>query len=136
MKSTRTQIAFWRRPCCGRRRPGLTSRAARACVTIPHSRPTARADAGRLYVADRLGSEACGVVAREERHRIVTLSRECTSEREDEQTMAEEKVRRGLLLKTALEILRDAGTKIPPSQVLEELQPQGGLTPYELSPRQ
>ena len=34
--------------------------------------------------------------------------------------MAEEKVRRGLLLKTALEILRDAGTKLQPSQVLEE----------------
>ena len=36
--------------------------------------------------------------------------------------MAEEKVRRSLLLKTALEILRDAGTKVPPSQVLEELR--------------
>ena len=38
--------------------------------------------------------------------------------------MAEEKVRRSLLLKTAMEILRDAGTKIPQSQVLEELQQQ------------
>ena len=27
--------------------------------------------------------------------------------------MAEDKVRRGLLIKTALEILRDAGTKVP-----------------------
>ena len=47
--------------------------------------------------------------------------------------MAEEKVRRGLLFKTALEILRDAGTKIPQSQVLEELQSRVRLTPYELS---
>ena len=36
--------------------------------------------------------------------------------------MAEDKVRRGLLLKTAMEILRDEGTKVPQSQVLEELQ--------------
>jgi hypothetical protein len=32
--------------------------------------------------------------------------------------MAEDKVRRGLLLETALEILRDAGTKVPQSQCL------------------
>ena len=47
--------------------------------------------------------------------------------------MAEEKVRRSLLLKTALEILRDAGTKVPQSQVLEELQRRVRLTSYELS---
>ena len=47
--------------------------------------------------------------------------------------MAEDKVRRGLLLKTALEILRDAGTKVPQSQVLEELQRRVQLTPHELS---
>jgi 5-methylcytosine-specific restriction protein B len=47
--------------------------------------------------------------------------------------MPEDKVRRGLLLKTALEILRDAGTKVPQSQVLEELQRRVQLTPHELS---
>ncbi|WP_300606138.1 AAA family ATPase [Trebonia sp.] len=47
--------------------------------------------------------------------------------------MAEEKVRRSLLLKTALEILRDAGTKVQPSQVLEEIQRRVALTPRELS---
>jgi len=47
--------------------------------------------------------------------------------------MAEEKVRRGLLLKTALEILRDAGTKLQPSQVLEEIRNRVVLTPRELS---
>jgi len=38
-----------------------------------------------------------------------------------------------MLLKTALEILRDAGTKVPQSQVLEELRRKVALTPYELS---
>ena len=47
--------------------------------------------------------------------------------------MAVDKVRRGLLLKTALEILRDAGTKVPQGKVLEELQRSVQLTPYELS---
>ena len=47
--------------------------------------------------------------------------------------MAEEKVRRGLLLKTALEILRDAGTKLQPNQVLEEIRSRLVLTPRELS---
>ena len=47
--------------------------------------------------------------------------------------MAEDHVRRDLLLKTALEILRDAGIKVPPSQVLEELRRRVALTPYELS---
>jgi len=47
--------------------------------------------------------------------------------------MAEEKVRRSLLLKTALEILRDAGTKMHPSQVLEEIQRRVDLNSRELS---
>jgi 5-methylcytosine-specific restriction protein B len=47
--------------------------------------------------------------------------------------MVEEGVRRGLLLKTALEILRDAGTKVPQSKVLEELRRKVTLTPHELS---
>ena len=47
--------------------------------------------------------------------------------------MAEDRVRRGLLLKTALEILRDAGTKVPQGQVLEEIRRQVALTPQELS---
>ena len=47
--------------------------------------------------------------------------------------MAEDRVRRGLLLKTALEILRDAGTKVPQGQVLEEVRRQVALTPHELS---
>lgn len=47
--------------------------------------------------------------------------------------MAEDHVRRDLLLKTALEILRDAGIKVPPNQVLEELRRRVALTPYELS---
>jgi hypothetical protein len=34
--------------------------------------------------------------------------------------MAEGEVRRGLLLKRALEILRDAGTKVPQSRALGE----------------
>ena len=50
-----------------------------------------------------------------------------------DRAMAEEHVRRDLLLKTALEILRDAGTKVPPGQVLEELRRRVALTPYELS---
>jgi 5-methylcytosine-specific restriction protein B len=47
--------------------------------------------------------------------------------------MAEEHVRRDLLVKTVLEILRDAGTKVPPSQVLDELRRRVELTSYELS---
>jgi 5-methylcytosine-specific restriction protein B len=47
--------------------------------------------------------------------------------------MAEEHIRRDLLIKTVLEILRDAGTKVPPSQVLDELRHRIELTPYELS---
>lgn len=34
--------------------------------------------------------------------------------------MAEEHIRRDLLIKTVLGILRDAGTKVSPSQVLDE----------------
>jgi 5-methylcytosine-specific restriction protein B len=52
---------------------------------------------------------------------------------EDEQAMAEEKVRRSLLLKTAMEILRDAGRKMPSNQVLEEVQRRVDLNPRELS---
>ena len=47
--------------------------------------------------------------------------------------MAEDHVRRDLLLKTAMEILRDAGTEVPPRQVLEELRRQGGTHSIELS---
>ena len=47
--------------------------------------------------------------------------------------MTEEKVRRSLLLKTAMEILRDAGTKVHPSQVLEEIQHRVDLNLRELS---
>ena len=47
--------------------------------------------------------------------------------------MAEEHIRRDLLIKTVLEILRDAGTKVPPSQVLDELRGRLELTSYELS---
>ena len=47
--------------------------------------------------------------------------------------MTEEEVRRSLLLKTAMEILRDAGTKVHPSQVLEEIQHRVDLNLRELS---
>ncbi len=47
--------------------------------------------------------------------------------------MAEDQVRRGLLVKTVLEILRDAGTKVSQSQVLDELRRRVELTPHELS---
>jgi 5-methylcytosine-specific restriction protein B len=47
--------------------------------------------------------------------------------------MAEDHVRRDLLIRTVLEILRDAGTKIPPNQVLDELRRRVELTLYELS---
>ena len=47
--------------------------------------------------------------------------------------MAEERIRRALLFRTAMEILRDSGTKVPPVQVLEELHRRVPLTPYELS---
>ena len=47
--------------------------------------------------------------------------------------MAEERLRWGLLLRTALEILRDAGTKVPQAQVLEELRRRVAFNPRELS---
>ena len=47
--------------------------------------------------------------------------------------MAEEHVRRDLMLKTTLEILRDARAKLPPGQVLEELRRRMTPTPYERS---
>ena len=47
--------------------------------------------------------------------------------------MAEDRVRRALLLKTVLEILRDAGTRVPQSQVLEEVRRRVALNPHELS---
>jgi 5-methylcytosine-specific restriction enzyme B len=47
--------------------------------------------------------------------------------------MAEERLRWGLLLRTALEILRDAGTKVPQAQVLEELRRRVTFNPRELS---
>ena len=47
--------------------------------------------------------------------------------------MAEEKVRRGLLLKTAMEILRDDGAKVQPAKVLEEIRRRVALTSRELS---
>lgn len=47
--------------------------------------------------------------------------------------MAEEPVRRGLLIRTVLEILRDRGAKIPQAEVYEELRRRVQLTPYELS---
>jgi hypothetical protein len=47
--------------------------------------------------------------------------------------MAEDHVRRDLLIKTTLEILREAGTKVPQNQVLDELRRKVKLTPYELS---
>jgi 5-methylcytosine-specific restriction protein B len=47
--------------------------------------------------------------------------------------MADDQVRRGLLVKTALESLRDAGTKVPQNQVLEDLRRRVQLTAYELS---
>ena len=47
--------------------------------------------------------------------------------------MAEDKVRRGLLLKTAMEILRDHGSKLQPVKVLEEMRQRVALNPRELS---
>jgi 5-methylcytosine-specific restriction enzyme B len=47
--------------------------------------------------------------------------------------MADDHVRRDLLLKTALEILRDTGTKMPRPQVMEEIRRRLELTPYELT---
>jgi 5-methylcytosine-specific restriction enzyme B len=47
--------------------------------------------------------------------------------------VAEERVRRAVLLQAAMEILRDAGAKIPQGQVLEELRRRVQLTPQELS---
>jgi 5-methylcytosine-specific restriction protein B len=47
--------------------------------------------------------------------------------------MAEDKVRRSLLLKTAMEILRDHGGKMRPSEVLEELGRRIALNLRELS---
>src|SRR5260370_42280020 len=60
--------------------------------------------------------------------------RRCSIRRLDRgSAMAEENVRRDLLVKTVLEILRDAGTRVPPSQVLDELRRRIELSPYELS---
>ena len=47
--------------------------------------------------------------------------------------MAEETVGRDLLLKTALEIMRDAGTKMSRPQVMEEVGRRLALTPYDLA---
>ena len=47
--------------------------------------------------------------------------------------MAEDRVRRGLLLKTAMEILRDAGKKVPPPRCWKRLRRRVTLTPHELS---
>ncbi len=47
--------------------------------------------------------------------------------------MAEEPVRRALLLRTTMEILRDAGTKLSQSDVHEELHRRVQLNPHELS---
>jgi 5-methylcytosine-specific restriction enzyme B len=47
--------------------------------------------------------------------------------------MAEDKVRRSLLLKTAMEILRDHGSKMHQSKVLEQIRQRIELTPRELS---
>ncbi len=47
--------------------------------------------------------------------------------------MAEERVRRAMLFQAAMEILRDAGTKIPQGQVFDELRRRVRLTPHELS---
>jgi len=47
--------------------------------------------------------------------------------------MADEKVRRSLLLKTAMEILRDHGVKLQSAKVLEEMRQRVALTPRELS---
>ena len=46
--------------------------------------------------------------------------------------MAEDQVRWGLLIKTALEILRDTGSKLSRRDVMEELSRRIALTPYEL----
>jgi 5-methylcytosine-specific restriction protein B len=51
----------------------------------------------------------------------------------EEQTLAEETVRRGLLLRTTMEILRDAGRKFPPVEVLKELGHRIQLNTHELS---
>jgi 5-methylcytosine-specific restriction enzyme B len=52
---------------------------------------------------------------------------------ERDRAMAEGGVRRAWLLMRTLEILRDAGTKVPPSQVFEEVERRVTLTPRELS---
>src|SRR6266568_3727850 len=46
--------------------------------------------------------------------------------------MAEERVRRPLLLRVAMEIVRDAGPKLP-VELYQELRSRVQLTPYELS---
>lgn len=48
--------------------------------------------------------------------------------------MPEDHVRRDLLLKTALEILRDTGTKMSRPQVTEEIRRRLKPSPYELTP--
>jgi 5-methylcytosine-specific restriction protein B len=47
--------------------------------------------------------------------------------------MAEERVRRPLLLRVAMEIVRDAGPKLHPVELYQELRSRVQLTPYELS---
>jgi 5-methylcytosine-specific restriction protein B len=47
--------------------------------------------------------------------------------------MADERVRRGLLLRTVMEILRDAGTKLSQQEVDAELRPRVRLNSQELS---
>jgi 5-methylcytosine-specific restriction protein B len=48
--------------------------------------------------------------------------------------MVDDRVRRDLLLRAALEALRDSGTKLSRPQVMEEVRRRLDLTPYELEP--
>jgi hypothetical protein len=47
--------------------------------------------------------------------------------------MADDRVRRPLLLRAVMEILRDTGKRLPPSQVYEALRQRVDLSPFELS---
>jgi 5-methylcytosine-specific restriction enzyme B len=47
--------------------------------------------------------------------------------------LAEETIRRGFLLRTTMEILRDTGGKLPPAEVFKELGRRIQLNPHELS---
>jgi 5-methylcytosine-specific restriction enzyme B len=47
--------------------------------------------------------------------------------------MADDRVRRPLLLRTVMEILRDFGKRLPPAEVYEALRQRVDLTPFELS---